>query len=174
MHMGTRAPLAADTEFPAQTNFGGEFEVACHQYLSMGKTLNMIRERDGVTTGDVGQRAQLPHNRWRFVTAQAPEAAVDNRNFMPMTPAGVMASLRARLSASVAELKKSFEGMDDRGDGVLDKEEFRWGLHDCGVDFTQDEFDIVCKVFDANNDGVISFKEFFAALGGEDGQESKK
>ena len=144
--------------------------------MSMGKTLNMIRERDGVTTGDVGQRAQLPHNRWRFVLATDPNAAIDNRSFMPMTPDGVMASLRARLPASVAEMRKSFEGMDDRGDGVLDKEEFRWGLHDCGVDFTQDEFDIVCKVFDANNDGVISFKEFFSALEGNSSsaQESKK
>jgi len=68
LHLGTRSPLAADTEYPTQTNFGGEYEVACHQYLSMGKTLNMIRERDGVTTGDVGQRAQLPHNRWAFVS----------------------------------------------------------------------------------------------------------
>jgi len=172
MHLGTRSPLAADKEYPTQTNFGGEYEVACHQYLSMGKTLNMIRERDGVTTGDVGQRAQLPHNRWSFVMGSTPEAAMDNRQFLPMTPAGVLAVLRARLDGSTAELKKAFEGMDDRGDGVLDKEEFRWGLHDFGVDLTEDEFNVVMKVFDTNGDGVVSFKEFIGEL--EAGMETKK
>jgi hypothetical protein len=36
--------------------------------------------------------------------------------------------------------------MDDRGDGILDKEEFRWGLHDFGIDLTEDEFQIVLKI----------------------------
>ena len=102
--------MAADTEFPTQTNFGGEYEVACHQYLSMGKTLNMMREKDGSTTGDVGQRAQLPHNRWSFVMSTTPEAAIDERLFLPMTPAGVLAVLRARLEGSIGQLKKAFEG----------------------------------------------------------------
>jgi len=172
LHLGTRSPLAADTEYPTQTNFGGEYEVACHQYLKMGKTLNMIRERDGVTTGDVGQRAQLGHNRWSFVMSTTPEAAIDNRVFLPMTPAGVIAVLRARLEGSTGQLRAAFEGMDDRGDGVLDKEEFRWGLKDFGVPLTDDEFDIVMAVFDRNGDGVVSFKEFIGEL--EAGMETKK
>ena len=140
----------------------------------MGKTLNMIRERDGVTTGDVGQRAQLPHNRWSFVMSETPEAAVDERMFLPMTPAGVLAVLRARLQGATGALKQAFEGMDDRGDGILDKEEFRWGLRDFGIDLTEDEFQIVLKVFDRNGDGVVSFKEFVGELEAGMQEETKK
>jgi Ca2+-binding EF-hand superfamily protein len=62
--------------------------------------------------------------------------------------------------------------MDDRGDGILDKEEFRWGLHDFGIDLTEDEFQIVLKIFDRNQDGVVSFKEFVSEL--EAGFERKE
>jgi Ca2+-binding EF-hand superfamily protein len=91
-----------------------------------------------------------------------------------MTPAGVLAVLRARLEGSMGQLKAHFSGMDDRGDGVLDKEEFRWGLSDFGLSLTEDEFNVVMFVFDKNGDGVVSFKEFVGELEAGMEQETKK
>lgn len=167
-HGATRSPLAADPAFPMATNFGGEYEVACHPYLSTKKTLTMIREKDGITTGDVGQRRQGSQNFWRFVMSSDPAAAEDKRQFLPMTADGILAkikaAIRARGNTSFRSLGRTFRGMDDRGDGVLDQADFKWGLADYGISLTDDEFSVLLRRFDTNNDGVVSFDEFIEVL----------
>jgi Ca2+-binding EF-hand superfamily protein len=45
-----------------------------------------------------------------------------------------------------------------------DNKEFKFGLMDYGINITEEEFDMVMSVFDANGDGVISFDEFIGAI----------
>jgi Ca2+-binding EF-hand superfamily protein len=167
-HNATRAPLAADKAFPMGTDFGGEYEVACHQYLARGKALTMIHESKGICTPDVRQRAELPQNRWVFRTAERPEEAEDTRSFVQMTKDGILTKIksliRERGNTGIRALGRLFRIIDDRGNGLLDREEFRYGLQDFGIALTDEEFGLVMDQFDRNGDGVISFDEFLVTI----------
>lgn len=54
--------------------------------------------------------------------------------------------------------------MDDNSNRTLDSEEFRKGLHDFGVDSTDEEIDEVFKKFDKDGSGTIDFDEFLLTL----------
>lgn len=54
--------------------------------------------------------------------------------------------------------------MDDNSNRSLDLEEFRKGLHDFGVNATEEEIEAVFKRFDKDNSGSISFDEFLTTL----------
>jgi calcyphosin len=167
-HNATRAPLAANREFPMTTDFGSEYEVACNQYLARGKSLTMIKEAEGICTPDVRQRAELPQNRWFFRTADLPEDANDTRSFTSMTPEGVLKQIKTAILSrgvhGVRSIGRLFRIIDDRGNGILDKEEFRYGLQDFGISLLDEEFSTVMDAFDQNGDGVISFNEFLSAI----------
>jgi Ca2+-binding EF-hand superfamily protein len=170
LHKATNTPLACDPAYKIVNDFGTEYEVACHQYLKYGKTLNLINEKVGSCTGDVRQRAELSMNQWAFVTSQSPADAVDERVFVKMTPEAIVDKIRnaikARGSHGYRGLAKTFAIIDDRGNGVLDAEEFRYALIDYGIDLRDNEFKMVLNVFDANGDGVISFQEFLQTVQG--------
>ena len=167
-HNATRSPLAANKEFPCNTDFGGEYEVACNQYLNRGKALTMIGESKGICTADVRQRGELTQNRWQFVTAEDPKDAVETRAFSAMTPEVVLRKIKDTIKGrgvhGIRALARMFRIIDDRGNGLLDREEFKFGLMDYGINITEEEFDMVMSVFDANGDGVISFDEFIGAI----------
>eukprot|EP00949_MAST-11_sp_MAST-11-sp1_P002871 g2871.t1 len=167
IHEGTKTPLSADTDYPSPTNFGFEYEVACHKHLSNGKTLNMINESKGKITADVGQRAEKTQNQWVIVTAAEPNAAVDSRSFTQISTDIVLQRIRAGLGATaggVDGLLSGFRVMDDRGNGCLDREDFRWGLSDYGINLTDEEFDILHRSFDNKGDTVIAYEDVIAAL----------
>ena len=177
-HKATGTPLACDPAYPQTTDFGREYEVACHQYVKKGKTLNLISETKGLSTGDTRQRGELLHNQWMFVTSANEGDGMDTRQFVEMTSAVILDKIRAAIEAkgadSYAGLKRAFDIIDDRGNGFLDTQEFRYALSDYGIHLLDEEFNMVQKYFDSNGDGVISFGEFMAAIEGQSGNESKK
>ena len=103
---------------------------------------------------------------------------MDTRQFVEMTSAVILDKIRAAIEAkgadSYAGLKCAFDIIDDRGNGFLDTQEFRYALSDYGIHLLDEEFNMVQKYFDSNGDGVISFGEFMAAIEGQSGNESKK
>ena len=86
----------------------------------------------------------------------------------------IRAAIEAKGADSYAGLKRAFDIIDDRGNGFLDTQEFRYALSDYGIHLLDEEFNMVQKYFDSNGDGVISFGEFMAAIEGQSGNESKK
>ncbi|KAF0714371.1 Aste57867_3902 [Aphanomyces stellatus] len=57
--------------------------------------------------------------------------------------------------------------MDNSGDKRLNKDEFRYGLRDFGVDCNEVDLDCLMSAFDRDGDGFISFDEFLLALRGD-------
>ena len=88
-----------------------------------------------------------------------------------MTPATILQIVRNTINErgnyAIRGIGRSFRIMDDGGDGMLDHEDFRYGLQDYGVHLSDSEFKCLVQAFDENNDGLISFDEFLVNLRGE-------
>lgn len=155
-HRATNVALASTLGSKVMSAFGPELAVSCATIKSTGR-------------GAGG--AALPGNRWQFVTASDPAAAVDKRDLREVTPEVLIAQVKEAINKRGAYafrgLSKSFAAMDDRGDGNLDREDFKYGLRDYGIHLTDEEFDIVMEAFDRDGNGFISLTEFLAALRGE-------
>eukprot|EP01064_Diplonema_japonicum_P004668 TRINITY_DN13066_c0_g1_i2.p1 TRINITY_DN13066_c0_g1~~TRINITY_DN13066_c0_g1_i2.p1 ORF type:complete len:365 (+),score=99.11 TRINITY_DN13066_c0_g1_i2:71-1165(+) len=61
----------------------------------------------------------------------------------------------------------TLRGMDNDGNGLLDRSEIYAGLSSCGVDLTERELDTIGHYFDRNGDGRISISEFSHTLRGD-------
>jgi len=134
-----------------------------------GKTLNMILEQEGRCTADVGQRSELSANVWTFDTAAEPNDGTGTSNYRLMTPAVLIDTIRTYLLSkgenTLNALIDSFKVIDGRGYGVLDRQEFIWGLRDFGIVLNDIESNIILNYFDANGDGAITIEEFSNAIG---------
>ena len=155
-HRATNVALASVLKRKVMTSFGGELDVCCQTLKSTGRGAGA---------------AALPGNRWQFVTASDPSAAVDTRDLREITPEVLLEQVKEAVNKRGAYafrgLSRAFRAMDDRGDGNLDREDFKYGLRDVGVDLTDEEFDMVMDAFDRDGNGLISLTEFLAALRGE-------
>jgi Ca2+-binding EF-hand superfamily protein len=109
-------------------------------------------------------------NHWILRTSDSAEKARDNRKFLQMTPELVLEKVRVTINErghhAIRGLGRSFRIMDDGGDGMLDREDFRFGLADYGVHLSDSEFDMVMNIFDGDKDGFVSFDEFLVTLRG--------
>uniref|UniRef100_A0A7S1CF03 EF-hand domain-containing protein n=1 Tax=Bicosoecida sp. CB-2014 TaxID=1486930 RepID=A0A7S1CF03_9STRA len=159
VHCTTNQRLAASLADAMPTDFGDELGVHCFTYKGTG------RKAPGAPLP-----AAIP-NRWTILTATTREAAIDNRDLKPLSPEVLLQKIREvilkRGSHSIRGLGRAFRIMDDRRDGKLDREDFKWGLHDYGVHLKDDEFDMVLDFFDRDGDGNVSMTEFLRALRGE-------
>jgi len=108
-------------------------------------------------------------NEFLFVTATDKAAAVDRRVFVDMTAGAILAKIKARVdsrgSYGMRGLSRVFSKMDDSGDGVLDREDFMFGLKDyLGGEVSNEELNMVLREFDSNGDGLISSTEFIRTI----------
>ena len=141
----------------------------------------MVLEAEGRCTGDVGQRSEQDSNVWTFDTAAEPSTQESSWG-VPMSPAILIDAIRTAISnqgdQALDQLIASFRAIDDRGNGVIDRQEFLWGLRDFGIALNDIESNIILNHFDTNKDGAITINEFSAALGKssttEGGEENSK
>lgn len=70
----------------------------------------------------------------------------------------------ARGAAGIKGLSRAFRIMDDDGNKRLDKKEFKKGLHDFGLDISNNVADQIFGEIDSDNNGSIDFDEFLVAL----------
>jgi hypothetical protein len=166
LHRATGSPLACNPSYSLQSEFGEEYEVSCHKYSTFGKTLNLVLEQEGQCTGDVGQRSEQTANVWYIDTATEPNNANDTSWGIPMSPAILINAIREILNKNnnVETLIGSFNVIDKRGNGVIDRQEFIWVLRDFGITLNEIESNIILNYFDINNDGAIPINEFAKAI----------
>nr|CDP96821.1 Bm2858, isoform b [Brugia malayi] len=69
-----------------------------------------------------------------------------------------------RGNAGIKSLGRSFRIMDDNGSRTLDLDEFQKGLHDFGVNSTDEEIKEIFKKFDKDSSGSIDFDEFLLTI----------
>uniref|UniRef100_A0A7S1CH19 EF-hand domain-containing protein n=1 Tax=Bicosoecida sp. CB-2014 TaxID=1486930 RepID=A0A7S1CH19_9STRA len=67
----------------------------------------------------------------------------------------------------IRTLARIMATMDDSGNRKLDRDEFKYGLRDYGLELPEKDFDKVLTAFDRNGDGVIDFDEFLRGVRGK-------
>jgi Ca2+-binding EF-hand superfamily protein len=110
-------------------------------------------------------------NEFTIVTAKKIADSIDDRVFVDMTAGAILGKIQSRVksrgSCGMRGLGRVFRSMDDAGDGVLDREDFLFGLGDyLGSSMADDELALVVDLFDSNGDGLISLTEFIAKIRG--------
>lgn len=66
----------------------------------------------------------------------------------------------------IRRLSKLLTIMDTSGEGLLSRKEFKFGLQDYGLDFTEGEFFSLWNYFDKDHSGFIDFGEFLRGVRG--------
>ena len=64
----------------------------------------------------------------------------------------------------VEALAAALSAIDDRGNGIVDRQEFAWALRDFGVTLGDVQSQILLNHFDTNKDGAITVAEFLAHM----------
>jgi len=158
LHCVTNQALSAVAGDVAANDFGPELKVTC------------ITHKPASLAAPDRRRAALEPNKWSFVLASDPSAAVETRDLKPLTAEALLDKVRGIINErghfGIRGLGVSFRIMDDTGAGKLSREDFKWGLADYGVTLSDEEFDMVLNAFDRNHDGVIDFSEFLITLRG--------
>lgn len=70
----------------------------------------------------------------------------------------------ARGNCGIKSIGRSFRLCDDNGSGTLDYNEFKYGLKDIQVDFSEQEFKQLFSTFDADGSGSVNCNEFLRYL----------
>lgn len=73
-HVLTGAALSTSKRFEALNDYGKEFELAAHSFISAKKKQGLEQEATGRTTSDIPVRAETSENHFAFLTAAQPPA----------------------------------------------------------------------------------------------------
>ena len=165
-HVGTNHFLASDLN-RLQNDFGTEYEVTVHNYSSKNLSQNLEMEKAGRITGDVPSKFQEAQNIFYFVTAPGPQYSASVEELNTFTSADLIKEIKAKIEerAGFKGLLATFKAMDLNGNGLLDVDDFRWGLMEYGVSLSKDEGLTVLKHFDKDGSGSVDFNEFLSSLG---------
>ncbi|KAL5283390.1 hypothetical protein ACFFRR_005960 [Megaselia abdita] len=70
----------------------------------------------------------------------------------------------SRGATGIIGLSRAFRIMDDDGNKALNLEEFTKGIHDFGLDCSNDEIEEIFQRFDVDGNGSVNMTEFLLAL----------
>jgi hypothetical protein len=130
VHRNTNQQLNCDAKYTEITDFGTEKEIFCHTKRSAARKHQLVSEFSGKTTGDIQSTNEAADNHWVIVTSDDPSKAVDERVLPPeLSSEALLIKVReivkSRGEHGIRGLARAFKIMDDRGDGHLDREDFK-------------------------------------------------
>lgn len=79
----------------------------------------------------------------------------------------IKAKIVGRSEGGIRGVSRIFKAMDNNGNGLLDVDDFRWGLMDYGISISKEEAVLVLKHFDRDGNGSVDFNEFLRSIRGE-------
>lgn len=93
-----------------------------------------------------------------FVTSPAPEYARPVEELNTFTIEDLIKEIKAKIversaAGGIRGISKIFKAMDNNGNGLLDVDDFRWGLMDYGISLSKEEASQVMKHFDRDGNG---------------------
>lgn len=177
-HLSTNAYLSADLN-KIKNDFGTEFEVSVHNFSSKNRSQNLALEKDGRITGDLPTKFQEDQNVFYFVSSPGPQYALPIEELNKFTIDDFIREIKAKIversaMGGIRGLAKIFKAIDNNGNGLLDSDDFRWGLMDYGISISKSEAQQVLKHFDRDGNGQVDFKEFMRSIRGELNANRKK
>jgi Ca2+-binding EF-hand superfamily protein len=156
-----------------KNDYGVEYEVCTHSFLSGGKTQQLSSEKAGKLTTDIPSRNQGDQNVWMICTAADPSQEEEK---LPAEGVGTSAEtlisqvkqrLLERGAYGIRGLARVFQNMDENRNRILDPEDFKWGLINYGIVLSDDDVKTLVRHFDRNRDGYVNFDEFLTTLKGQ-------
>ena len=107
-----------------------------------------------------------------FVSAPGPQYSQPIEELNSFTVDDLIREIKAKIverssTGGIRGIARIFKAMDNNGNGLLDVDDFRWGLMDYGISVSKDEASQVLKHFDRDGNGSVDFNEFLRSLRGE-------
>ncbi|CAM9716130.1 unnamed protein product [Chrysoparadoxa australica] len=170
-HRNTATNLCCDKQFVTTTDFGGEYELSCHNATTCGKQLQLAAELSGRRTAGTAAKAELNVNRWCIRMAETLEegqAAIEYEASLPepLTGEALLSYVVSQIvqQEGVTGLTQAFHRMDPASNGKLDREDLKWALLEAGLSFDEHNFTLLLDHFDKNGDGYVNIGEFMSAF----------
>jgi hypothetical protein len=165
LHCMSNVLLSAVPSETYPTDCGVELDVHC---LTHRATTHASMKSDGSMPV---VRAEGP-NRFRFVCAAEPAAAVDRRGLQPLTASALLDRARAEIASKcgihgVRSLALAVSSLDAKGTGQVSADGVRWALYEHGVTLGPDEFTLLLGPFDPRGTGFLASAAFLSAVRGD-------
>jgi Ca2+-binding EF-hand superfamily protein len=170
-HLGTNHYLASDFN-KIKNEFGVENEVFVHSFASKNRSQNLALEKEGKITGDLATKFQEDQNVFYFLSAPSAAYSQPVEILNKFTIDDLIKEIKAKIversaSVGIRGMTRIFKAMDNNKNGLLDVDDFRWGLMDYGISLSKEEAVQVLKHFDRDGNGQVDFNEFIRTIRGD-------
>jgi Ca2+-binding EF-hand superfamily protein len=170
-HVATNHYLASDFN-KIKNDFGVEYEVFVHSFASKNRSQNLALEKEGKITGDLATKFQEDQNVFYFLTSPSAQYAQPVEELNKFTVDDLIKEIKTKImerssAGGIRGMIRIFKAMDNNKNGLLEVDDFRWGLMDYGITLTKDEAVQVLKHFDRDGNGKVDFNEFIRTIRGD-------
>lgn len=168
LHAMSNVALAGVSSETYPTEFGSELDVHCQTHKA---TAHSSMKQ----TGEMPMTAAQGPNRWRFVYASSPDAAIDSTGrfeaMKPLSTEALLESARQSIAATTGihgmrSLSLAFSSLDAKGTGSVPADGARWAMYQHGAQLGEDEFQLMLRPF-TDRSGFIHSKDLLEGLRGE-------
>jgi len=170
-HLATNHYLASDFN-KIKNDFGVENEVFVHSFASKNRSQNLALEKEGKITGDLATKFQEDQNIFYFLSAPSAAYSQPVEELNRFTIDDLIKEIKVKIversaAGGIRGMTRIFKAMDNNKNGLLDVDDFRWGLMDYGISLSKEEAVQVLKHFDRDGNGQVDFKEFIRTIRGD-------
>ena len=170
-HLGTNHYLASDLN-KIKNEFGVEYEVFVNSFASKNRSQNLALEKEGKITGDLATKFQEDQNIFYLISAPSEAYSQPVEVLNKFTIDDLIKEIKEKIversgAGGIRGMTRIFKAMDNNKNGLLDVDDFRWGLMDYGISVSKEDGVAVLKHFDRDGNGQVDFKEFIRTIRGD-------